>query len=71
MLTNYISISLNGQPFNCALDLSLLDLLSYLSFDVDFVIVEYNNEIVQSVALHAIPLTHGDKVEILSIVGGG
>lgn len=71
MLTNYISIRLNGQPFNCAPQLSLKDLLVYLGFDLTAVIVEYNNEIVQSAAFNTVMLMHGDRIEVLTIVGGG
>lgn len=71
MLTNYISIRLNGQPFNCVPNLSLHDLLSYLEFDMNLVIVEHNNEIVQAIALSTIFVMPGDKIEVLAIVGGG
>lgn len=71
MLTNYISIKLNGQPFNCASSLSLKDLLAYLAHDVDLVIVEYNSEIVQVKDFSSISVMPGDKIEILTIVGGG
>ena len=71
MLTNYVSIQLNGQPFNCASRLSLKDLLIYLGFDLTAVIVEYNNEIVQNIAFSGVTIMHGDKIEVLTIVGGG
>ena len=71
MLTSYILIQLNGCPFNCAPNLSLKDLLIYLEFDVNSVIVEYNHEIVQAVAFSDIFIASGDKIEVLAIVGGG
>lgn len=71
MLTNYILIQLNGQPFNCSPDLSLKDLLVYLGLNLATVVVEYNYEIVQSNSFNKIVLVSGDKVEVLTIVGGG
>nr|YP_010728749.1 thiamine biosynthesis protein S [Phymatolithon calcareum]WEA76905.1 thiamine biosynthesis protein S [Phymatolithon calcareum] len=71
MLTNYILIQLNGQPFNCMPSLSLKDILSYLDFELDSVIIEYNSEIIQNSSLDDIILVSGDKVEVLTIVGGG
>lgn len=71
MLTDYILIQLNGQPFNCRPRLSLKDIVSYLDFELDFVIIEYNSEIIQNSSLDDIRLASGDKVEVLTIVGGG
>lgn len=71
MLTCYISIYLNGKPFNCTSDLLLEDLLVYLNINSSSIIVEYNNEIIQNALLNQIVLKHGDKVEVLTMVGGG
>ena len=71
MLTNYILIQLNGQPFNCFANLYLKDLLIYLGFDLSSIIIEYNNEIIQSNVLGKIKVTSGDRVEVLTMVGGG
>ncbi len=71
MLTNYISVCLNGHPFNCSPGLSLKDFLDYLAFDLNSVIVEHNSEIVQAVGLASVPIMPGDKIEVLTIVGGG
>lgn len=71
MFTNYILIQLNGQPFNCLPYLSLRDVLSYLDFKLDSVIVEYNSEIISNSSLDDIVLVSGDKVEVLTMVGGG
>ena len=71
MLTHYISINLNGKPFNCTPNLLLKDLLVYLDINLGSIIVEYNNEIIQNTLLSQIALRHGDKVEVLTMVGGG
>jgi sulfur carrier protein len=71
MLTNYISVHLNGRPFNCSPDLSLEDLLNYLAFDLSSVIVEHNREIIQGLSYSNVFVMPGDKIEVLTIVGGG
>lgn len=52
-------------------DLLLGDLIAYLNINLSSIIVEYNNEIIQNVLLSKTVLRHGDKVEILTMVGGG
>ena len=71
MLTHYVLIQLNGKPFNCASNLSLIDLLVYLNLNLYSTIVEYNSEVIQFTSLNKIILRQGDKVEFLTIVGGG
>nr|YP_009541673.1 thiamine biosynthesis protein S [Synarthrophyton chejuense]AYR05682.1 thiamine biosynthesis protein S [Synarthrophyton chejuense] len=71
MFTNYTLIQLNGKPFNCLPNLSLKDILLYLDFDLDLVIIEYNSEILNDSILENILPVTGDKVEVLTIVGGG
>jgi len=71
MLTNYISVQLNGRPFNCSPGLSLKDFLDYLAFDMNSIIVEYNNQIVTAVSFYSIVIMPDDKIEVLTIVGGG
>lgn len=71
MLTHYISIRLNGKSFNCAPDLFLKDLVLYLGFDLNSVIIEHNDQIVQSFLFTAVKIMPGDKIEVLTIVGGG
>nr|YP_010728897.1 thiamine biosynthesis protein S [Lithothamnion corallioides]WEA77104.1 thiamine biosynthesis protein S [Lithothamnion corallioides] len=71
MFTNYIFIQLNGKPFNCLPNFSLRDILTYLDFDLDSVIVEYNSEIIHDSFLDTTIPVSGDRIEVLTIVGGG
>ena len=71
MLTNYIVIQLNGKPFNCKYNLLLKDLLVYLNVNPYSNIIEYNDEIIQNSLLKETILQSGDKVEIVTMVGGG
>lgn len=71
MLTSYILIQLNGKPFNCSHSFLLSDLLKYLNVDSQTTIIEYNGTILQEDYLHEITLVNGDKIELLTVVGGG
>jgi thiamine biosynthesis protein ThiS len=71
MLTDYILIQLNGKPFNCLSGFSLKDILLYLDFDLDTIIIEYNSEILHDSILDVTIPVSGDKIEVLTIVGGG
>jgi len=71
MLTNYILIYINGEPLNCLPNLSLEDLLIYLDFNLSSIVVEYNKSIIQATSFNRIIINQGDKVEVLTMVGGG
>lgn len=71
MTNHYILVYINGKPFNCKSNLLLKDLLDYLEISTDSNVVEYNSQIVQDISLNKIILYQGDKIEILTIVGGG
>lgn len=70
-MQNYLTVFINGDPFNCQKSMSLLDILHYLNFDVNSVIVEYNYVIVYEEQFKNLYLNHNDSVEVISIVGGG
>jgi len=71
MLTNYILIHINGEPLNCLPNLSLEDLLIYLDFNLSSIVVEYNKSIIQVTSFNKIIIKSGDKIEVLTMVGGG
>nr|YP_009391534.1 thiamin biosynthesis protein S [Platysiphonia delicata]ARW59678.1 thiamin biosynthesis protein S [Platysiphonia delicata] len=70
-MSQYITVSINGQPFNCNSFISLKDLLIYLNFDLSSVIIEYNNEIIKNFNYINITINDGDRIEVITIVGGG
>lgn len=51
--------------------MSLRDLLTYLNFDLTSIIIEYNREIVSIDSLNEVIISSGDKIEVLTMVGGG
>lgn len=71
MRNQYFTIQINGEPFHCVNTMSLDNILSYLEIDLSFSLVEYNNEIIPDYKLQQIFVENNDKVEIITIVGGG
>jgi len=71
MLNQYFTIQINGEPFHCINNMSLHNVLSYLNVDLSFSLIEYNNEIIQDNQLSQIFVQNNDKLEIITIVGGG
>nr|QOS04526.1 thiamine biosynthesis protein S [Sarcopeltis skottsbergii] len=67
----YNTIFVNGEAFNCSCTMSLYDLLIYLGFQISSVVVEYNREIINSSKFSSILLVDRDRLEIITIVGGG
>lgn len=71
MFNHDIIVQVNGESFTCSSSMKLIDLLLYLDFDIRFVAVEYNSKIVSRLMLQTINLKHEDKLEVITIVGGG
>ena len=71
MNNQYSTIVINGEPFNCLHSMSLYDVLIYLDFDIDRVIVEYNSRVIANGLFHKITMNNHDKLEVITIVGGG
>nr|YP_009294547.1 thiamine biosynthesis protein S [Asparagopsis taxiformis]AOM66030.1 thiamine biosynthesis protein S [Asparagopsis taxiformis] len=71
MSVNYNQIIVNGEVFNCMYNMSLMNLLMYLDFDLKSIAVEYNSEIVSYDNMSSIILQPNDCIEVITIVGGG
>lgn len=71
MINKNISIQINGEPFNCLEPLSLQFLLNYLDFNSERVAIELNDILLPSSLFHSTYLNDKDKLEIITIVGGG
>nr|YP_009392984.1 thiamin biosynthesis protein S [Caloglossa intermedia]ARW61546.1 thiamin biosynthesis protein S [Caloglossa intermedia] len=70
-MEDYITIYVNGEPFNCESHTPLKDFLLYLEFDLSKTIIEYNGRIVTLPLYSSIFLRMNDSVEVVTIVGGG
>ncbi len=65
-----ITLRINGEPYTC--DQTVLpDLLEQLGLNPRLVAVEYNGEILHRQFWAGTKMQAGDRLEIVTIVGGG
>jgi sulfur carrier protein len=66
-----VSITINGQPQQVAQGTSLLELLEQLHVNRQQVAVELNAELIPRERHGRCLLSAGDRLEIVTLVGGG
>jgi sulfur carrier protein len=66
-----IHLQINGEPQTCAPQTNLPDLLVQIGLNPLLVAVEYNGEIIQRSLWEKTWMAEGDRLEIVTIVGGG
>lgn len=62
---------LNGETYKINKDISLYDLLMYFNYNDSLLVLEYNNLICEKNKWKIVFIKDFDKIEIVSIVGGG
>ena len=60
-----------GQQYSTESELTLLDLITYFNYNTSLLVLEYNNLICNTKKWNNIELKNNDKIEIVTIVGGG
>lgn len=65
------TIVLNGEPRSVGDDSTVADLIAQLGLDPRQVAVEKNREIVARATYGGTPLSEGDRLEVVTFVGGG
>ncbi|MDB9495711.1 sulfur carrier protein ThiS [Spirulina major CS-329] len=66
-----ILLQVNGNPVTCAPHTPLLQLLEQLSLNPRLIAIEYNGEILHRQFWPETCMGEGDRLEIVTIVGGG
>jgi sulfur carrier protein len=66
-----VTLQINGDSKTCPAQLSLPELLLHLGLNPRLVAVEYNGEILHRQFWEATQMQAGDRLEIVTIVGGG
>lgn len=66
-----INLEVNGQEQTCSYNLNMPELLLSLGLNPRLVAVEYNGEILHRQHWDQTYLQTGDRLEIVTIVGGG
>ncbi|MBI1241867.1 sulfur carrier protein ThiS [Umezakia ovalisporum] len=70
-MSNQISLQVNGETRSCFSQTCLPDLLQQLGFNPRLVVVEYNGEILHRQFWPQTQVQPGDRLEVVTIVGGG
>ncbi len=66
-----IELQVNGDPHTCSPQTNLPQLLVQMGLNPRLVAVEYNGEILHRQFWEATKIGTGDRLEIVTIVGGG
>ena len=70
-MSKLITFFLNGQQYYSNNAISLSDLLNYFNYNSSLLVLEYNNSICNKKNWSKIYIDNNDKIEIVTIVGGG
>ena len=62
---------LNGQEYYTQYNLTISDLVNYFNYNNSLLVLEYNNFICNKKKWHERFIMNNDKIEIVTIVGGG
>ena len=65
------SFYLNGQIYLTSFSLTLLDVIIYFNYNDSLFVLEHNDIICSKKNWDKIPINNNDKIEIITIVGGG
>lgn len=70
-MNKFKSFFLNGQKFSTNHDLTIFDVITYFNYHTSLLVLEYNNLICDKKNWNKIIVKKHDKLEIITIVGGG
>jgi sulfur carrier protein len=70
-MTKIKNFFLNGQLYYVEERITILDLIHYFNFNDSLLVLEYNNLICDKKHWKEIWIQKEDKIEIVTIVGGG
>nr|BBC77883.1 Thiamine biosynthesis protein [Nitzschia palea] len=70
-MTKIKNFFLNGQLYYVEETITISDLINYFNFNDSLLVLEYNNLICDKKHWKEIFIQNADKIEIVTIVGGG
>lgn len=70
-MSKLITFFLNGQQYYSNKAISLSDLLNYFNYNSSLLVLEYNDFVCNRKNWDQIIIQENDKIEIVTIVGGG
>lgn len=62
---------LNGEEYCINKSINLYDVINYFNYNSSLLVIEYNNFICSKKEWNRIFIKNQDKIEIVTIVGGG
>ena len=70
-MSNLKIFFLNGEQYFTRYELTILELITYFNYNASLFVLEYNHKICEKKNWDKILLKNNDKIEIVTIVGGG
>jgi sulfur carrier protein len=70
-MSNPIYFTLNGHNYFTKHKLTICELINYFNYNSSLLVLEYNNLICAKKNWDTIVLKNNDRIEIVTIVGGG
>ena len=70
-MSQIIMFFVNGESYYATQNITLLELINYLNYTDSLLVLEFNNFICNKKKWNTIYIQDNDKVEIVTIVGGG
>ena len=70
-MSNLTIFFLNGDEYSTKYELTLFELITYFNYNASLFVLEYNNKICEKKKWDKISIKNKDKIEIVTIVGGG
>nr|YP_009495874.1 thiamine biosynthesis protein S [Plagiogramma staurophorum]AWT38313.1 thiamine biosynthesis protein S [Plagiogramma staurophorum] len=70
-MTNIKIFFVNGQEYYTHEKISLFDLINYFNYKDSLLVLEYNNLVCNKENWNNIFIVTNDKIEVVTIVGGG
>ena len=67
----YKNFFLNGHEYYTEQYISLLELINYFKYNTSLLVIEYNGLVCNKKDWNNIFINNNDKIEIVTIVGGG
>lgn len=62
---------LNGQQYYVNQNITISDIVNYFNYNDSLLVLEYNNTICNKLSWSKTFIKNNDKIEIVTIVGGG
>jgi len=70
-MANKIHFTLNGQDYFTDSNLTIFELINYFNYNSSLLVLEYNNLICAKENWKKTVIKSNDRIEIVTIVGGG